>query len=67
MGQHYVFGVCAIHWVKSRHKKMVGVRGFEPPASASRTQRSIQAEPHGAAEPEQSDGTPDQANVLPKG
>ena len=46
---------------------MVGVRGFEPPASASRTQRSIQAEPHGAAEPEQGDGTPDQANVLPKG
>ena len=27
-------------------KKMVGVRGFEPPASASRTQRSSQAEPH---------------------
>ena len=25
---------------------MVGVRGFEPPASASRTQRSSQAEPH---------------------
>ena len=27
-------------------KKMVGVRGFEPPASASRTQRSSQTEPH---------------------
>ena len=26
--------------------KMVGVRGFEPPASASRTQRSSQTEPH---------------------
>ena len=25
---------------------MVGVRGFEPPASASRTQRSSQTEPH---------------------
>ena len=28
------------------NKKMVGVRGFEPPASASRTQRSSQTEPH---------------------
>ncbi len=36
---------------------MVGVRGFEPPASASRTQRSSQTEPHGAAEPERSEGT----------
>ncbi len=27
-------------------KEMVGVRGFEPPASASRTQRSSQTEPH---------------------
>ena len=27
-------------------KKMVGVRGFEPPTFASRTQRSNQAEPH---------------------
>ncbi len=25
---------------------MVGVRGFEPPTFASRTQRSNQAEPH---------------------
>ena len=31
---------------RQRIKKMVGVRGFEPPASASRTQRSSQAEPH---------------------
>ena len=28
------------------NKKMVGVRGFEPPVSASRTQRSSQTEPH---------------------
>ena len=28
------------------NKKMVGVRGFEPPTFASRTQRSNQAEPH---------------------
>ncbi|MBR7131513.1 MAG: hypothetical protein IKC82_05980 [Lentisphaeria bacterium] len=33
-------------------KKMVEVRGFEPPASASRTQRSSQTEPHGEAGPE---------------
>ncbi len=26
-------------------KKLVGARGFEPPASASRTQRSSQTEP----------------------
>ena len=31
---------------RRRIKKMVGVRGFEPPASASRTQRSSQTEPH---------------------
>ncbi len=31
---------------------MVGVRGFEPPASASRTQRSSQTEPHTRAQPE---------------
>ena len=30
----------------AKAKKMVGVRGFEPPASASRTQRSSQTEPH---------------------
>ena len=30
----------------NRRSFMVGVRGFEPPASASRTQRSSQAEPH---------------------
>ena len=32
-------------WI-SETKKMVGVRGFEPPTFASRTQRSNQAEPH---------------------
>ena len=31
---------------RKKGKKMVGVRGFEPPASASRTQRSSQTEPH---------------------
>ena len=33
-------------FARIRAKKMVGVRGFEPPASASRTQRSSQTEPH---------------------
>ena len=33
---------------RRRIEKMVGVRGFEPPASASRTQRSSQTEPHPA-------------------
>ena len=32
-------------WI-AENKKMVGVRGFEPPTFASRTQRSNQAEPH---------------------
>ena len=32
-------------WI-TENKKMVGVRGFEPPTFASRTQRSNQAEPH---------------------
>ena len=36
---------CSRHF-RIRAKKMVGVRGFEPPASASRTQRSSQTEPH---------------------
>ena len=31
---------------RRRIEKMVGVRGFEPPTFASRTQRSNQAEPH---------------------
>ena len=34
------------HFFCKKKKKMVGVRGFEPPASASRTQRSSQTEPH---------------------
>ena len=49
-------------------KKMVGVRGFEPPASASRTQRSSQTEPHARAQPaasrSASDGTPPKSECL---
>ena len=47
---------------------MVGVRGFEPPASASRTQRSSQTEPHARAQPaasrSASDGTPPKSECL---
>lgn len=55
--------LCCIKRMSSQKKKdlrfshkslvfMVGMRGFEPPASASRTLRSSQAEPHPVVKPE---------------